>query len=406
MPTLIKRRRARGPHGRRRAVARAASPALGRGDRRRAGDRAAAAVAGARASADAARGDVGVWLAPADDPARSPPTSTLDRDRGRLPEVHRRPRLFAAPACCASATATAASCARSATCCATSSSTWRAAASMPSRCATDAGRRSRARGVRRLHRRATRRRGAHDPGSARRASAPRDAAAMTLAATHRAPRQPRSTTRRADPSPGGARVELRRRGHGAARPHRAATRCRSGSSRSTPGACPRRRYALIDRARERYGLDDRRLRARGGGASRPFVARARRQRVLRQRRAAQALLRDPQDRAAAPARSPASGAWITGLRREQSVTRARARRAASSTPCTACRSSIRSPTGPRTTSGPTCARERRALQRAARPRLSLASAARRARARSSRARTCAPAAGGGRRPSTRNAACT
>ena len=50
--------------------------------------------------------------------------------------------------------------------------------------------------------------------------------------------------------------------------------------------------------------------------------------------------------------------------------------------------------------------QRRSLQRAARPRLSVASAARRARVRWHRARTSAPAAGGGKRRSTRNADCT
>ena len=42
-----------------------------------------------------ARGEIGVWLAPADDPARSLTTRAPAGNRDRLSAVHRRPRLFA-----------------------------------------------------------------------------------------------------------------------------------------------------------------------------------------------------------------------------------------------------------------------------------------------------------------------
>ena len=153
------------------------------------------------------------------------------------------------------------------------------------------------------------------------------------------------------------------------------------------------------------------LRASGGRVLRPSTrsravrAHAWRERVLRQRRELRRTCcairkTEPLARALAGKR-----AWITGLRREQSVDARRrclrgVRRRAR--PCQV-QSARRLDRGRRVGVHP---RARRAVQRAARPGLSAASAARRARARSSPARTCAPAAGGGRTPSTRNAACT
>ena len=135
-------------------------------------------------------------------------------------------------------------------------------------------------------------------------------------------------------------------------------------------------------------------------ARRALRARAGRQRVLRERRVARALLRDPQDASRSRARSPASGAWITGLRREQSVTRREvavrgARRRARAAEVQSARRLDAT-----TTSGPTSARTTCRTTRCTTAAIP-ASAARPARARSSPARTCAPAAGGGRSAETR-----
>jgi hypothetical protein len=98
-------------------------------------------------------------------------------------------------------------------------------------------------------------------------------------------------------------------------------------------------------------------------------------------------------------------AWITGLRREQSVTRTELAVVEPTPPTAASARSTRWPTGRWTICGPTRARRKSPITgstiRATPP-----SAAPPAPAPSSRAKTSAPAAGGGRTPNTRNAGCT
>ena len=329
----------------------------GRAAARRPDRRAARRVAGAARRAARARASrIGVWLEPDDDPAAlAADLGALRAGRGPLPEVHRRPRLLDRRRCCARASATAASCAPSATSAATSSSTSRAAASTPSRCAPHRDPDARAREPRTTSRDAL-------PGLRRR-PARRSSAGAHAAGAHAMsldePRRPRARKLLA----GGreellarrARLELRRRGHGAARPHRARrARDRDLHARHRAPAAARP-TTLIDRVRKR-------LRHRRSTSYSPwpdrveaYVARARPRRLLRQRRAAQGVLRACARSSRCAARSPASAAGSRACAASSPTraptlaeTGARRRR-------TACGSSTRSPTGPRPTSGTTCA---------------------------------------------------
>ncbi len=179
--------------------------------------------------------------------------------------------------------------------------------------------------------------------------------------------------------------------------------CRFASSRSTPGVCPRRRYALIDRS-ARASTDCR------STSTRPtqrllqsFVREHGVNAFYRSVELRKALLRVRKAEPLARALSR-KGAWITGLRRTQSVTRGRpgdrgVRRGARP-------AEIQSAgrLEPRRGLG-LPPRERRSLQRAPRSRLSEIGCAPCTRAIAP-ARTSAPAAGGGKRRSTRNAVCT
>ena len=168
------------------------------------------------------------------------------------------------------------------------------------------------------------------------------------------------------------------------------------------GRLPEETHALIDRVRDRYGIaidvylpDAARVESfvRTHGVNAFYDS-------VELRKTCCAIRKtEPLRRALA-----GKGAWITGLRREQSVTRSDLR-TRNSTPCTASPSSIRSSTGARTTSGPTSAHARCPTTRCTIAAIA-ASAARPAREPSSRARTCARDAGGGKTPSTRNAGCT
>ena len=121
MPQLIKRRR-----DRRRPLARCcATPRVARRPaRERAGDRAARAMARAARRAGRARRRRRVARArPTIPAALADDVDVAAADRGRLPEVHRRPRLFDRAAAARAIRLSRASCARSATSCATSSTT-------------------------------------------------------------------------------------------------------------------------------------------------------------------------------------------------------------------------------------------------------------------------------------------
>ena len=127
---------------------------------------------------------------------------------------------------------------------------------------------------------------------------------------------------------------------------------------------------MLERVKERYGYDIELFHPQRRRRSRRYVGATRPERVLRKRRSAQALLRHPQGRAAEPRAGRTSSAWVTGQRREQSVTRAELHDARSTTPRTASPSSIRWPTGPRARCGTTSSAIDVPVNRAARPRLS------------------------------------
>ena len=211
MPQLIKDRRAR----RRPLDAAARGGVARRRPAGSAGHRAARAVARRSASALLARGDVGVWLAPDDDPA------ALAADVGRaaasiavdFPKFTDGRGYSIGAAAARALRLHAASCARSATCCATSSSRSREcgfdAFADPRRPRCDGG----ARRPRRFHERLRAdRRATPQPWFRRRArrigrrtaSAARVEAAVALLAGRRGP-----------PFARRVRIELRRRGHGA-----------------------------------------------------------------------------------------------------------------------------------------------------------------------------------------------
>ena len=190
------------------------------------------------------------------------------------------------------------------------------------------------------------------------------------------------------------------------RPDRAAMRCRSGVLTLDTGRLPEETHTLIDRVRERYGLRDRRLLTRMRRALEAFVAAQRRQRVLPQHRAA-AGSAAPSARASPLARALAGKRALDHGPAPRTIGHAqRSRRRGIRRRARHCPSSTRWPTGARPTSGHYIARQRGPLQRAARSRLSAASAARRARAPIEPGEDHARrAAGGGRTRSTRNAAC-
>ncbi len=399
MPQLIKDR-----DGRRRSLDAAAR---GRDARRRprrdSRDRPARAVAGA--TRGALRPRRGRRLARARRRSRGclPPTSRRCRSS---PSIFRSSPTVAAirsRGCCATAMDSRASSARSATCCATSSTRCPNAASTRSRFARIATRTTRCPASTISRASTRRRRGRRSRGSGR-----RDASAWPR-------RRPTATSRRGSPRPSvrlrdivarhapavfassfGAEDMVRDRPDRAPRAadpdlharHRTAAR---------GNACADRPHARAVRAADRHlraghARDCRRSSART--ASTPSIAAsncARRCCAVRKTEPLQrALVGEGRlDHRPAP----------RAIGRPATPSRSR-----SSTRCTGCRNSIRWPTGASTTSGSTCGpiafRTTRCTTAATR-----ASAARRARVPSSRARTAAPAAGGGKSRSTRSAGC-
>ena len=316
-----------------------------------------------------------------------------------FPQVHRRPRLFDRRGCCASATAIAGE--------------LRAIGDVL-RDQLFALARMRLRRVRaaRGPRPATRRAGRRfDDFSAASTRRRRDAAALVPPPAHGSA----AATAHDDSRSAGSRAL---RATSLARDRGASTRRRRSPRASAPrtwcvidliathglpirvftldtGRLPDETHALIDRARKRYGLPID-VYAPDRGACEAFV-RAHGVNAfydsVELRKAAARSARSSRWRA----RWPAKGAWITGLRREQSVTRADAAARGVRRRARHRRSSTRWPTGHRRRLG-LHPRARRARTTRCTTAAILASAARRARAPSSPARTSAPAAGGGRAP--------
>ena len=171
------------------------------------------------------------------------------------------------------------------------------------------------------------------------------------------------------------------------------------------GRLPQETFELIEQMRERYPSLQLDLLSPDAPAGERDGRQARAEPLLPQRREPPALLPGAQGAAAAaapgrPRRLDHRACAATSGR--PAATSARSR---STTTTARSSSSIHSPSGPRTRSGTTSAstsfRTTRCTTRAS-PR----SAARRARVRRRRARTCAPAAGGGRRTRPRSAAST
>ncbi len=293
--------------------------------------------------------------------------------RGRLPEVPRRPRLFASAACCASAISGRASCAPSATCCATSCCSI-------ARCGFDAfavrADKDIDDALNAFDEFSERYQGAIDdpePLFRRRAALAAASGASTMtpelqAKVARARRAARFASRN-DHAP----VELAS-SLGAEdmvlthRPDRA-RRLPIGIFTLDTGRLHAETLGMIDRVQRALRLRHRAVssaaRSGRGVSSRDHGL----ERVLRQRRAAQALLRHPQGRAARPrarrTRAPGSPASAASSRRRaSSCTRKSTTRRATS------RSSIRSPTGREGDVWDYLRAIDVPVQRAARPRLS------------------------------------